>query len=427
MNDHQQVNQKDQSLSWQKYSLFVFFIFSLFVSIGVLIAHFLVNKDLELSDKSKLEVTIEKHSILDDQEENQTKESDSAKHNSLREEQLRQLSKPYQVEAQYSDGKEKFDAAFDKLKTIDQVQDPQQGIKLVDQAINELEQSRELMLSIAPQSPVYQEAKNYLNHAEQYSQTANAWKQVFIEKALLAKVKSEPNSQSFGASKVLTKRKLPELSIKQKSSFLTAMKPRSVALTFDDGPTREYTPKILEILHKHGARSTFFVVGKRVRENCDILRAIYQSGHEIGNHTDTHPYLTKISPNAQAQEIHNTQQSVNQCLGFEYPMNWFRAPYGDQNPDVLDLVRRFGLNSTQWIIDTHDWKKTSSVAEIRNTINNYNNPGVILMHDGSLTNPNFLHPNENPSRQNTVDALEPIIGDLKNRGFNFVPLSEAFR
>jgi peptidoglycan/xylan/chitin deacetylase (PgdA/CDA1 family) len=108
-------------------------------------------------------------------------------------------------------------------------------------------------------------------------------------------------------------------------------------------------------------------------------------------------------------------------------MNWFRVPYGDQNLDVLDIAHRFGLSSIQWIVDTHDWKKTSSISDIKNTINDYSNPGVILMHDGSLTNTNFIHPNENPSRQNTVNALQPIINFLKNRGFNFVPLSKAFK
>ena len=78
------------------------------------------------------------------------------------------------------------------------------------------------------------------------------------------------------------------------------MRPQTVALTFDDGPTREFTPQILEILRQSGTQATFFVVGKRVDENCDLLRQIYNDGHEIGNHTYTHPYLTKISATAQS-------------------------------------------------------------------------------------------------------------------------------
>lgn len=333
------------------------------------------------------------------------------------------LNSPDSSQASLIRATKKITDANVKLQNIDKIVDPKQGLAIIAQSINELKQSKKILLSINENSLNYYNSLQHINQAESSIRIAEEWQQFFLEQEKQISL----NHQYLSKDKPPVRRPLPELSIKNKVSFLSAMRNKTVALTFDDGPTREYTIQILEILRRNNITATFFVVGKRVRENCDILRAIYQLGHEIGNHTDTHPYLTKISPSQQIVEIRNTQESISQCLGFEYATNWFRAPYGDQDSNLLNIVHQMGLNSAQWTIDTHDWKKTSSSFSIQNMVKEDLNSAVILMHDGSKTNPNFQHPNENPSRQNTVNALQPMIDNLKNRGFNFVNLSNTLK
>lgn len=409
INDHPEVTKIENPLTqnWRYWKVMASLFFFCSV-IGGTFAYFWSSNDskiLKVENKNnswKKEMNLNQNEILKDENESSA---------------VNTLSSIDLSEADFVEGKKKYESAIAKLQNIDKVQDPQKGLEIVEQSIIELEKSRELMFSISSDSQYYNASRGYISYAEKNTQTANGWKKAFIEKSLITTSKIQSNLNR--------KRKFPDLSIKNKNNFVAAMKNQSVALTFDDGPTREYTPRILEILNKNNVKATFFVVGKRVRENCDILRAIYQSGHEIGNHTDTHPYLTKINQNQQIKEIKNLQTSVDQCLGFQYQINWFRAPYGDQNSELVETVHKLGFNSAQWIVDTHDWKKTTSSLDMQNTVMEYKNPGVILMHDGSMTNPNFQHPNENPSRQNTVDALQPMINSLKNRGFNFVNLSGA--
>jgi peptidoglycan/xylan/chitin deacetylase (PgdA/CDA1 family) len=329
-------------------------------------------------------------------------------------------SQSQSADSNFLQGSQYFESADLRLKSLGAMKTLDAQIQAVDLAIIDLEKAKQYMQAVDPNHVNYPQSQKFMTSINQHLIQVQNWKQ----EAIRISVAQEATVDQ--AANLTRRMRFPELSIKHKSVFLNAMKPNTVALTFDDGPTQEYTPQILEILRQNNTKATFFVVGKRVRQSCDLLRQIYQEGHEIGNHTDTHPYLTRVTKESQRQEIQNTQLSVNRCLNFNYPMNWFRAPYGDQNPETLGLVRELGLNSAQWVVDTLDWKKSSSMASIRDSIDSYSNPGVILMHDGSRTNPNFLHPSENPSRQNTIAALEPMLKKLKNRGFSFVTLSGAF-
>jgi len=327
---------------------------------------------------------------------------------------------PQGVDPNFLKGSEYFETANLRLQSLGAMKNLDAQIQVVDSAIIDLEKAKQYMEVVDPNYANYPQFQELMTSINRRLIEVKDWKQEALQIALANEAAID---QPVNPTR---KMRFPELSVKNKSVFLTAMKPNTVALTFDDGPTQEYTPKILEILRQHRTKATFFVVGKRVRENCELLRQIYQEGHEIGNHTDTHPYLTKVPRESQRHEIQNTQLSVNQCLNLNYSMNWFRAPYGDQNPETLTLVRELGLNSAQWVVDTRDWNKASSMASIRDSIDGYSKPGVILMHDGSRTNPNFLHPSENPSRQNTIAALEPMLKKLKNRVFSLVTLSGAF-
>lgn len=303
--------------------------------------------------------------------------------------------------------------AIQQLNTINKNVDPQEGLKIVSQVMNNLELSQKLMKSIPSNTNIYNHANQQLLVLQEYQLAAKAWENYFQTTIQNPKIPHKPQ--------------FIDLSLNNKSTFLAAMKSKAVALTFDDGPTKEYTPKILAILKKNQVKATFFVVGKQIGENCEILKKIYHDGHEIANHSYSHPIFTQISPAKQHQEIISNEHSINQCLGMDYPTQWFRAPYGRQNTQVLEIVHQLGLNSIQWIVDTNDWRKSSSISSIIHAVTNVMKPGVILMHDGFLTNPTLIHPDESPNRQNTVDAIQPIISKLKSRGFHFVILSEALK
>lgn len=204
-----------------------------------------------------------------------------------------------------------------------------------------------------------------------------------------------------------------------------------VALTFDDGPTPEYTLPILAKLRQYGMKATFFVIGGRVAQHCNILQQIYREGHEIGNHTYDHLLLTKESSEAQWTQLAKNQQQIHQCLqqiGVNYYPRWFRAPYGDQNAQVLAHVKALGLNSALWSLDTHDWNIETTATMIANSVIQGGDRQLVLMHDGTEFNPAMQqNPQLNPSRQRTVEALDQILADYRAKGISSLTLSQAFR
>jgi len=311
---------------------------------------------------------------------------------------------------------------IEQLKNIRQIQDPEQGLELTTKLINDLRESERLIETAKKDHPEPSTIQ-HLDTIKTYENMVTQWQYYFFSKRQLTNQVVQSN-QPFKPNK---KRAFINLSLLNKTKFIETIKAKFISLTFDDGPTQEYTPKIVAILQKHRVKATFFVVGKRVAENCEILKMIYQDGHEIANHSYTHPVFTQISQLQQRKEILDTQESINKCLGLEYPTQWFRAPYGHQNVQVVETIAQLGLNNAQWVVDTNDWRKTSTVDSISDSVTGVKRPGIVLMHDGFMTNPNRIHPQESSSRQNTVDALEEIIVKLKSRGFELATLSETIK
>lgn len=211
-------------------------------------------------------------------------------------------------------------------------------------------------------------------------------------------------------------------------NWVAKMPENSIALTFDDGPNPEYTPQILDILKKHQIKATFFLVGKRVQARCDLVRRIVAEGHEIANHSYTHPFLTKLSPAAQKEEMEKTQQVINNCVGFR-PL-WLRTPYGDQSEAILKIAHEVGLNTVLWSIDTQDWNKESSAEKIINSALQSNGQDIILMHDSTESTVDYSHQFQHSqaakTREATIKALDPMIEEMERRNLKFVTISEAF-
>lgn len=203
----------------------------------------------------------------------------------------------------------------------------------------------------------------------------------------------------------------------------TGYKPGYIALTFDDGPDPEWTPKILDILKRENVSATFFVIGENAVSHPGLLRRIIAQGSEIGNHSYTHPNLALVSPSGTRIELNTTQRLVEAYTG--RAMRLFRAPYfGDAEPTTTDelepalFAQQRGYINIGLHVDPGDWTRPGVDAVVDRTIqqvlagNEERSGQVILLHDAG------------GDRAQTVAALPRIIDGLRARGYHFVPVSQ---
>ncbi|HUS26293.1 MAG TPA: polysaccharide deacetylase family protein [Nevskiaceae bacterium] len=178
-----------------------------------------------------------------------------------------------------------------------------------------------------------------------------------------------------------------------------------LALTFDDGPNPVTTPQILDILEAYDARATFFVIGSRVPGHEALLQRMFQDGFEIGNHSWSHPDLTKLSSVQVRQQVEQTQTAVINA-GVPAP-RLFRPPYGAVNPMVKSQIP---LTLVMWNVDPEDWQ-TPDVSQIIAKVEAQAKPGgMVVMHD--------IH-------AQTAQALPTILDNLEDR-FQLVTVSDLF-
>lgn len=183
-----------------------------------------------------------------------------------------------------------------------------------------------------------------------------------------------------------------------------------IALTFDDGPHPHYTEQILDILEKEGVKATFFAIGCNVKAYPQITKKVIRAGHELGNHTYTHPLVPLTSTETLRKEIEETD-ALLRSLGYECPV-FFRPPQGKFPPDVNKLLDRTGKIAVLWSIDTRDWAHTPTEDMIREVETKVAGGDIILFHD-------FVN-----GESNTIPAIKKLIPTLKERGYQFVTLSE---
>ncbi|MFD1149193.1 polysaccharide deacetylase family protein [Saccharothrix hoggarensis] len=171
-----------------------------------------------------------------------------------------------------------------------------------------------------------------------------------------------------------------------------------VALTFDDGPSPQFTRQLLSALNSVGARATFFDLGSKVQQYPDLARATTAAGMWVGNHSWSHPYLTRLSAADLTRELSTTSTAIRNATGQSPTL--FRPPYGDTNHTVQSEARRLGMAQVLWSVDTRDWANASTDAIVR-AASAANAGGVVLMHDGY---------------QSTVNAVPQIVRNLQARG-----------
>jgi peptidoglycan-N-acetylglucosamine deacetylase len=190
----------------------------------------------------------------------------------------------------------------------------------------------------------------------------------------------------------------------------------TMALTFDDGPNPAVTPLLLDLLERHAASATFFLIGKYVRLYSDLAREIAARGHVIGNHTDTHPALTFCSPSHIASELDRCDSALVETVGS--PARWMRPPYGYRGPQLSGIVRARGKKGVvMWSASARDWK-SQRAERVINRLRRARGGDIVLLHDGDSRR-------VGGDRHHTVAALEYWLPRWKDAGIRFVTLDEV--
>jgi peptidoglycan/xylan/chitin deacetylase (PgdA/CDA1 family) len=188
----------------------------------------------------------------------------------------------------------------------------------------------------------------------------------------------------------------------------------AIALTFDDGPS-ESTPELLEILARYSAPATFFQCGANVRRLPDVARAVAAAGHEIGNHTDTHPLLCLKTGGFIYRELAAAQETIQRITGIR-PRH-FRAPYGVRWFGLKEAQRRTELAGVMWTTLALDWKLPANQVVSR-LIDGAVNGAILCLHDGRALRPS-------PETGVTLEAVREVLPKLMEQGFHFEKVTDV--
>ncbi|MDI2124656.1 polysaccharide deacetylase family protein [Yinghuangia seranimata] len=183
---------------------------------------------------------------------------------------------------------------------------------------------------------------------------------------------------------------------------------RTVALTFDDGPSAQWTPQILEVLDQYGAKAVFCQIGPNATANPRMVKRVVADGHRLCDHSITHDEGMAKRPQAQIQhEVDGARQQIAAVAPPGTPVHWYRAPGGGWSSQIRQTVAASGMRSLDWSVDTRDWEKPGVDAIVANVKRELRPGGVILMHDGG------------GDRAQTVAALKEILPWLVQEGYTF--------
>ncbi len=182
---------------------------------------------------------------------------------------------------------------------------------------------------------------------------------------------------------------------------------KKIAISFDAAWGSEYTEGILDILDKNDIKTTFFLVGFWVEKHGDLVKEMQSRGHDVENHSSSHPHMSKLSKEQIAQELNNTGNKIYEITG-ERPF-LFRPPFGDYNNRLIETAKENGYYTIQWDVDSLDWKELGVEQVVDRVTRNIEKGSIVLFHNNA---------------KYVLDYLPLVIEKVKAEGYEIVPISE---
>lgn len=182
---------------------------------------------------------------------------------------------------------------------------------------------------------------------------------------------------------------------------------QQIAITLDGMWGAEYTEDILQVLHEHDVEITFFFGGNWLEDYPELAKKIAEEGHEIGNHTYSHPHLNSLSKSEIEEELIRNQKLIESLVGRQPKV--FRPPFGEYSNKVINVAKELGFQTIQWSIDSLDWKDPGNEVIVNRVLDKVSPGDIILMHNNAA---------------DIVEALEVLVPKLKEKGYEIVKISE---
>jgi Predicted xylanase/chitin deacetylase len=182
---------------------------------------------------------------------------------------------------------------------------------------------------------------------------------------------------------------------------------KKIAISFDAAWGNEETQTLIDILNKYNVKTTFFVVGAWVDKYPESVKALAAAGHEVCNHSNTHPHMPKLGQTEMAAQVAECNNKIKNVTGASPLL--FRAPYGDYNNPVIETVKSLNMYCVQWDVDSLDWKNPPPNAIVTRVTTTVKPGSIVLFHNGA---------------KNTPAALPKIIEALQSQGYQIVPVSQ---
>lgn len=180
-----------------------------------------------------------------------------------------------------------------------------------------------------------------------------------------------------------------------------------IAISFDCAWGVDYTDKLLDIMQDENVKCTFFMVEFWTKKYPDYVKKINDYGHEIGTHSASHPYMSKLDKQTIIKELTSSSMEIEKIINKKIQV--FRAPYGDYNDNVISTARELGLYTIQWDVDSLDWKDISAEQIANRVISKTKSGSIVLFHNQG---------------KHTAEALPKIIKTLKQKGYEFVSIGD---
>jgi peptidoglycan-N-acetylglucosamine deacetylase len=195
---------------------------------------------------------------------------------------------------------------------------------------------------------------------------------------------------------------------------------QAIALTYDDGPNPRETPRLMEVLERHGARATFLLIGRWAEREPELIRELAGSGHAIGNHTFSHPTMALRTAVQLREELRRCRDAI-EAAGVELSRvddrALMRPPYGRRRPGTVRVLRQEGYAPLLWSITCYDWRRTATPAKLVRRATRARDGDIVLLHDGSHKDP--AH-----DRGASIAATDEVLDRLGAEGYRFVTVPE---